>query len=756
MVTNSTPRISREQAALTASQRLVLQSLVPIAIKAATAQLEEFTTRLIEALLILAEQTVRPNESVICLHAYNHLKKNPALFNRAVSNRLSELLLQEVNAIGAATSLPSLDDDEDFSLVSMEEMEDKVLIGNLSQAIAHDHSSLLNALNIRISNVMQRDEISLEKNPFRPGIFVQAAYDAWCQFDPSAESHHVVVRLFRPDVFLQIDPILKDLNDALIARGIVPSLKAAYRGKKQSGEAQQQSTNESDTLRGKLQNLLTKSQPQDQALAQQIQPQQIQPQQIQPQQIQPQQTQHQQILPQQIQPQATRYAGQQSAQAVADANASIAAFVAGSALFGYLSELQKQSNGQAVGNTSQVAPQSAETLRQIKKQAPQGTLTVVDENTIELLAKVFDYVFGEQTVADDIKCLIGQLQIPLLKAALIDKEFFFKDDHPARNLIESLAKSSLAWNQEKGHDDPLYKKIERIVERVQTDFDQQLEFFNEMVADLDSFIKEERKLSSRELAAPIAQAMRQERMAQAQKKAERDIALRIETGEVAGFVERFLEDQWTQVLTLAHSVHETKPQALLHAVKAMDLLIWSVKPKTSPDERKKLINRLPALLSLVNAWLNAVKWDGAERVKFFSQLAERHAGIVKMPIELSPRHQFETAVTIAQRASEHRFNVREKEMRAQPVDQFVHIVNGMTVDDWVQFTRSNEKKVKYCLSWVSPKRSRYVFSNRQGDAPLVFSADELAQSLRGGHTTILPLTPIVGRALNVVLDEAHA
>ncbi|MGZ3159597.1 MAG: DUF1631 family protein, partial [Burkholderiaceae bacterium] len=368
---------------------------------------------------------------------------------------------------------------------------------------------------------------------------------------------------------------------------------------------------------------------------------------------------------------------------------------------------------------------------------------------------VFDYVFGEQTVADDIKCLIGQLQIPLLKAALIDKEFFFKEDHPARNLVESLAKSSLAWNQEKGRDDPLYKKIERIVERVQKDFDQQIEFFNEMVDDLDSFIKEEKKLSSRELAGPIAEAMRQERMGQAQKKAERDVSLRVETGEVAGFVEVFLQNQWTQVLALAYTVQETKPKAIDNAMQAMDLLIWSVKPKASPEERKKLLSRLPALLSLVNAWLNAVKWDGAERVKFFSQLAERHAAIVRVPIELSPRHEFEIAVTVAQRASEHRFSVREKELRIQPIDQFVHIVNGMAVDDWVQFSRSNETKVKFRLSWVSPKRSRYVFSNRQGDAPMIFSADELAQSLRGGHTVILPLTPIIGRALNVALDEAR-
>jgi hypothetical protein len=720
--------MSREQATLTASQRLVLQSLVPVAINAASDQLEAFADRLVDVLLKQAEMSVRPSESVVFLHAYNNLKKNQALFLRAMSNCLSESLLKEVNAVGVTNSPFTLDDDDDFSLVSMEEMEDRVLIGNLSQAIAHDHSTLLRALNVRVGHVLQRDEVSLEQNPFRPAVLVQAAYEAWCQFDPARESHRVVLRLFRPDVFLQLEPIIEALNGALIARGIVPNLKAAYRNKKQGSDGhqeRQQRAEENRTLRDKLHDLLNgaRTQQTDQAPA----------------------------LPQDVQARS-----QIHKRAATDAAASTAAIAASSALFDFLAGWQQPDKNSAAQPAAQAVPQSAETLRQIKKQAPQGTLTVVDENTIELLAKVFDYVFGEKTVADDIKCLIGQLQIPLLKAALIDREFFFKDDHPARNLIESLARSSLACNQEKGRDDPLYKKIERIVERVQTDFDQQLEFFNEMVDELDSFIKEEQKLSSRELAGPIAEAMRQERMAQAQKKAERDVALRVETGEVAGFVEHFLEGQWTQVLALAYSVQETKPHAIEHAIKAMDLLIWSVKPKTSPEERKKLITRLPALLSLINAWLNAVKWDGAERVKFFSQLAERHAALVKIPVELSPRHEFEAAVTIAQRASEHRFNMREKELRAQPIDQYVHIVNGMAVDDWVQFTRSNEQKVKFRLSWISPKRSRFVFSNRQGDAPLIFSADELAQSLRGGHTTILPLAPIVGRALNVALDEAHA
>jgi hypothetical protein len=726
MDTHSTTRIAREQAELTASQRLVLQSLVPIAIKSTSAQLDAFSARLLEALFALADQSVHQKEAAIGLSAYQHLKKNTSLFQRALTNHLSDSLLREVNAVGATKGLALLNDDEDFSLVSLEEMEDKVLIGNLSQAIAHDHSAALMALNVRIGHVMQREELGLEHNPFRPTVFLQAAYDAWCQVDSLADSHRVVLRLFRPDVFLQIDPILKDLNDALIARGIVPNLRAAYRGKRQSGEARQPKPTAEGTLRSKINDLLTNVRSSDVDQDQR-----------------------------QSADQHTQQSNLRSQQAQADAQANIANFIAGSALFGFLAELQKQGGLEAAPNAAPVAPQTADTLRQIKKLAPQGTLTVVDENTIELLAKVFDYVFGEKTVADEIKSLISQLQIPLLKAALIDKEFFFKEDHPARNLIESLAKSSLAWNHEKGHDDPLYKMIERIVDRVQKDFDQQLDIFSDLVADLDSFIKEENKLSSRELAGPIAEAMRQERMGQALKKAESDVALRVETGEVPGFVEHFLENQWTQVLALAYNVQETKPHALDNALKAMDLLIWSVKPKASPEERKKLINRLPALLSLVNAWLNAVKWDGAERVKFFSLLAERHATTVRVPIELSPRHEFEIAVTIAERASEHRFSMQQKQLSAQPLDQFDHIVGGMAVDDWVQFTRSNGSKVRFRLSWISPKRSRYVFSNRQGDAPLTFSAEELAQSMRGGHTTLMPLEPIVGRALNMAMDEAR-
>lgn len=138
------------------------------------------------------------------------------------------------------------------------------------------------------------------------------------------------------------------------------------------------------------------------------------------------------------------------------------------------------------------------------------------------------------------------------------------------------------------------------------------------------------------LSVPITQALQQEKIAQATKAAKNDVALRIGTGELAAFVETFLEHKWVPVLTLVYSIQEKKPQAVESAVKAMDDLVWSVKPKITLEERKELIAKLPSMLAILNKWLNVVKLDDAARLQFFAELAKCHASIVRAPLELSP------------------------------------------------------------------------------------------------------------------------
>lgn len=727
MAISSASRFLADKALSPKSRNAVLQQLASVASLLTAEQLDDFIERLGEALLKLSEQSVRPVEASLSLNAYNYLRLQRQELEQAISDCLAKYLSNEIRLLEAGEAATGVENDADLSLVTFEEMENKVLLGNIAQAIDRDIAESLSALNFRIGTLLGREDMTSAENPFRPQIFIQAIYQGWCKIDPAAESHRVVLRLLGPELFLPLESVFQQLNALLIERGILPDLTEAYRLKRvqnRIGLPPVRSDKYKDARFNKLRDWLlsagkkkTGSQNADDDLNV---------------------------------PDLFALGGEGEGW-----NNNTISVKVGPRLFSYLNTVQQQIDRyEASAGTGQDANQ-ASTLRQVKEQAPPGALTNIDENTIELLAKMFDYVFKDETLPPELKRLIGQLQIPLLKAALIDKKFFIKNDHPARLLIDTLVNSGMAWEAGKAHDDPLYKMVEQIVARVQKDFDQQMGLFADVVSNLDSYLEAEEKVAQSELAEPIAKALREEKTQRARQAAESDIAARIETGEVATFVEVFLETQWTRILTLAHSAKEQKPDVLEKALKTMDDLIWSVKPKNSPEQRKELISRLPSILSMLNAWLNAIKWNEPERVEFFSNLAERHAMIVRLQPELSSRHHIEIAVNIAEKASHRRMRIRSTEKPENPADQFALMVESLAQGNWLEFTPNNGVKTRYRLAWVSPRRSRFVFASRAGQEPCTFTAQELAHSLRQGKAVVIEMESMVDRALSAALDAAE-
>jgi hypothetical protein len=268
-------------------------------------------------------------------------------------------------------------------------------------------------------------------------------------------------------------------------------------------------------------------------------------------------------------------------------------------------------------------------LSQMREHVADVATTGVEKHTLDLLSQVFDNVFRNQAIPAPVKELISVLQVPVLKAALIDKEFFFKDQHPARRLIDLLSRYSLSLDQNKGAQDPLFQTMKRNVERVSQEFDQEIALFDEVVTDLESFIEKEEQANAQALEAPIKSAIRKEKIKQASIHANQEVAIRVGSGEVVAFVETFLESRWIKVLTLAYSVRDEKPHAVQDAIKTMDDLIWSVKPKFTLQDRQELLNRLPAILARLNKWLSLIKWEDADRVQFFAELSECHASIAR-------------------------------------------------------------------------------------------------------------------------------
>ena len=651
---------------LAASRIRVVESLVPVAIAEVAIQMDGVLGRLADAMFRLSDQRVLPDDAVLSFNAWNHLTKNASQLQRSVLGSLGHALLSEIAFLEMTPSSKTAQRPFDRALISPDDIEGRVLIGNFARDIELDNAAALVALNIRLGRLLQREAISIALNPFRPAVFLRAVHAAWCRFDRSGQSHLLVLRLLHARAFVDFAPLLSALNGALIARGIVPDLVPDLRATERDNGS--------------------------------------------------------------VRPFSGR-----ALPVVADA-----------VLRYKLEDWFDKVADKPVATSDFNAPVC---------DAPSGSLTPAEQSTIALLARMWDVLLVDPMIPAHVRHLLERLRIPLLGTALVDREFFFSHACPLRRLLEQLVVSGRGLRQGAHVDDPLYRLIEAIVDRLQLDFDPCSGMTETAVADLDAYLLGEYDTESNRLQPLIDEALQQEKMQQAHELADADVARRIESGEVAGFVEVFLETQWARILTLAHSAVAHKPEALAQALQAMDELIWSVAPKVSAQERTKLVSQLPALLTRINAWLDVIKWDEVARRAFFCDLAERHVALVRLSTERSPRHRIELAVNVAQKASEHRLSKRVRAMHEPLIDRFVHDVDSIEPGSWVEFVGGNDRSGAFRLAWISPLRTRFVFSNRHSEESFVFTADEFALALREQGAHVLPHESAITRALHAALGQ---
>ncbi|MBC3934729.1 DUF1631 family protein [Undibacterium sp. CY7W] len=696
----------------------LLRALVPIVAHLVGAQIETMSVRLSAAFLALSETSQDSREANLSFHAGQLLKKNAYAFYYLVAADIEKALRADIDQLllpqRVAQPEKKLMMEPDLSLVSYEEMDKKLALSRVSRSIELDNAEQYAALNMRIAHLMQKEALSIAQNPFRPELLLTTLHQAWCQFDPETGTHELVLSLLRPDILFDLEPILAELNQALVAKGVLPDLQESYRIRRQRQKKldDQDEAVAATATEGKLRQYFAQGAAQNAVQS------------------------------------GNAYSGMTGG----------AAGVSGATLQ-QLSEFQKSLQFR------QLMSEAKDVLRlsQMREQVPDMFATGVEKQTLDLLSQVFDNVFRNQTIPAQVKELISVLQIPVLKAAMLDKEFFFNEHHPARRLIDLLSRYSPAVNAQQAQQDPLFQTMQRNVQRVSDEFDQEVALFEEVVNDLEAFIAKEEQASEQALQAPIQTALRKEKIKQASMTATQTVAVRVGSGEVVAFVETFLENRWTKVLTLAYSVKEEKPQAVEDAIRTMDDLIWSVKPKITLQDRQELLNRLPAILARLNKWLSLIKWEDADRVRFFAELAECHASIVRAPLELSPDKQLEIAVEAAQHAAERRLEKRaEAEKKAQQQaeqqavaeeDPAVMLVDSLERGVWIELQQPAAAPVKVRLAWVSPMRSLFIFTSSQKEQNFSLPVKQLQQAFREQKARLLELDKVVDRALMEALGS---
>ena len=406
----------------------------------------------------------------------------------------------------------------------------------------------------------------------------------------------------------------------------------------------------------------------------------------------------------------------------------------------------------------------------------------VDEDVINLVSMLFEFILDDRTLPDSLKALIGRMQIPMLKVAVLDKTFFSRGSHPARRLLNEIASAALGWaEQSDGQRDQLYQKIEQVVMRLLNDFVDDPAIFSELLDEFIAFTGDERRrsdlLEQRTRDAEEGRA----RAELARQDVEGVLNERLLGRTLPEVVVRLLQEAWSQVLLLTCLKHGTHSSEWEAALATMDDLIWSVEPHEDPDSRLRLLEMVPQLLKSLREGLASAAFDPFSTGEFFSRLEGLHVQAFQRykQVEEAPLLDLEddlplldepldaaAAVTpaVAQPAmvavveeivlaSPEPARAVEPEEAFADDDESLRKVADLRVGSWVEIQEDEEHKLRCKLAAVIRPSGRYIFVNRTGMKVLEKTRMSLAVEFRRNAVRLLDDALLFDRALESVIGN---
>ncbi|HEX7466272.1 MAG TPA: DUF1631 domain-containing protein, partial [Usitatibacter sp.] len=385
-------------------------------------------------------------------------------------------------------------------------------------------------------------------------------------------------------------------------------------------------------------------------------------------------------------------------------------------------------------------------VRRIKAAPQSATLGTVDAMTIDIIAMLFDNIFEDSHIPSSAKALLGRLQIPTLKVALLDKSFFSSKAHPARRLLDLLAQSAIGVDEGSSRESPALAMIEGVVDRVLAEFETDLALFEEMAQRVAAFIEQQKSAEGAIVERSARLIEERERDEIAREVAEQEIGRRLESrAGVPPAVREMLNETWVRALARVHRSEGEGSAAWQAMLLGMEDLLWSVEPKVTPDDRKRLITMLPGMLRTLHEGLVRGELDAKGRGAFLGVLVDCHAMAVKAGMRglvavAEPAPAIVRQDPSIERAMIPAGGVQVEEIRLRaPRGSSVRNVftrtgiwSNLQRGTWVEFAREGGGGgTRARLTWISPNKGVYLFTNPLSpNAAVSISPEAPAQQMR--------------------------
>ncbi|MCC6202529.1 MAG: DUF1631 domain-containing protein [Gammaproteobacteria bacterium] len=688
-------------------------------------------------------------------------------------------------AVGGRASFASTQDME-LALLAAQDMEEELAINNVVEKIKTQCREELYALDRRIGSILCDQDLVRSKNPLRPELIGHAFRAACQQFETDIEVKLTLYKLLDRFLCTEMNRVYHDINQYLIGEGVLPKIKTEVRANAPSGRTRITIESEAGTASAESGDVFS-------------------------------------ALQQLMAPTAggnggrgfvaggIGYGGAGVGQGVGQGvggatqahGASAGATVWNTPqLVAKLTDLQRGGYGavdaHGMGN---VSPTVLNHLHALRGDVLVGAMNQTDSTTIEIVAILFDYFFNDRSIPDALKAVIGRLQIPVLKVALLDKELFSRKTHPARRLLDTLAEAAIGCSESGAQArDALFVEVERVVARICHDFDDDIAVFAATLAEFQAFTEQARRAAAERADRSAKSLHLKERLVLARLAVDDTLKPHLEDPEVREFARQFVLDYWRQLMVLTFVEHGIASEPWRQQLQTVVDLFQSLREPSTPEERRVLSAGLRGLLKRLRTGMAALNMPPREASKFLSMLASVHVVAVKRAeetriAETAPKHIERVAeapvaaapgeaqphddafikegmkrlferdglvveevdIDLTAAATAIDFDVAPEPVGQPEPDAGTRAVSVEDLDlgDWIEFRNALGTEVRGRFTWISPNSGRLLFTTKEGARALDTALPELAEGIRQGRIKIIKAEPdpIFDRAISALMDK---
>jgi len=660
------------------------------------------------------------------------------LHRDAIASHFIQSFVDNFNTVFAtdANSSDAANREDPYALVDQDELEMSVAVSGIVSKVTSQFSLPIMQLTKRLDHLAKKQTISERLNPFGPHMLGTAFADALTGLEINIKVRIILMKLFERFVMESLGPIYEVANHTLIEAGVLPDIKT--KASKEQSPPRPSAAEQA----ARVGNASAYAQPAVnlgyssgantdgfsfnavQALLSGVR------------------------------------AFEGDSDAVASGNSIATEDVQrprldSTEVLNALSQMQQAASTQSI-DTSAI-PKLGDIRTLVLSTATHDKSMLMgraDDDTVNFVSMLFDYILNDRNLAIPMKALIGRLQIPIVKLAILDKTFFEKSSHPARALLNELSSAGIGWSSAAElKRDALYDKIESIILRVLNEFTNNPDVFIELLKDLRGFVSKDTRRS-----VLIEQRVRESEAGKAKATSAKLRVQSLINSKASGLrlppeAGKFISDQWSRVLTLRHVKHGDEHNAWFDTVATLDDMLWMLQPLSDRTQISQRARRTTSLIEEISSGMQDIGSPEDQINQYTDWLKAHLQQLSRNDLDyLEEDGKPEVAQNLAT-VEDIILTTVENESEEKLSPELAKALEPLTEGTWVEI-REQHNRINRCkLATVTQPGSMHVFVNRRGMKVLEKSRNQLGEMLLDKHLQIINESQVFDRALQSVIGN---